>query len=91
MNIEVSKVKRIVVVICQIILGCVFIFSGYAKAVDPYGSYYKIQDYLTAFGWDALLPLAFVAGVLLCAAEFLLGICLLLGANLKTTSIQCVI
>lgn len=87
MNIEVSKVKRIVVVICQIILGCVFIFSGYAKAVDPYGSYYKIQDYLTAFGWDALLPLAFVAGVLLCAAEFLLGICLLLGANLKTTSI----
>ena len=64
MNLEMSKVKRIIVVICQIVLGCVFIFSGYAKAVDPYGSYYKIQDYLTAFGWDALLPLAFVAGIL---------------------------
>ena len=81
MSLKSSKIKRAVVVVCQIILGCVFIFSGYAKAVDPYGSYYKIQDYLTAFGWDALLPLAFVAGILLSAAEFLLGLCLLLGAN----------
>ena len=82
-----SNLKKVSVVIARIIMGCVFIFSGYAKAVDPLGSTYKIQDYLTALSLDFLGPLALVAGILLAAFEFLLGVCLLLGANLKSTSV----
>ena len=32
--------------LCRFALAGVFIFSGFAKAVDPLGSEYKIQDYL---------------------------------------------
>ncbi|MCQ2210801.1 MAG: DoxX family protein [Paludibacteraceae bacterium] len=82
-----DKVKKIAVVIARVFLGIVFVFSGYAKAVDPLGSNYKIQDYLTAMGLEGLASVALVAGILLAAFEFLLGVCLLLGANLKQTSI----
>ncbi len=82
-----EKTKKIIVVVARVFLGLVFVFSGYAKAVDPLGSTYKIQDYLSAMGLESFAPIALVAGVLLAAFEFLLGVCLLLGANLKTTSI----
>jgi uncharacterized membrane protein YphA (DoxX/SURF4 family) len=82
-----SNVKKTIVLVFRILLGCVFVFSGYVKAVDPLGSTYKFQDYLGAMGLDFLAPLALVAGVLLAALEFLLGVCLLLGANIKSTSV----
>ncbi|MFA6780273.1 MAG: BT_3928 family protein [Paludibacteraceae bacterium] len=81
-----DTVKKSTVVVFRILLGCVFIFSGYAKAVDPLGGTYKIEDYLTSFGWDFFIPVAFVASILLSALEFLLGICMLLGANIRSTS-----
>lgn len=88
MQIQISdQVKKAVVTIARILLGCVFVFSGYVKAVDPFGSTYKIEDYLTAMGLEFFAPFAFVAAVLLAAYEFLVGVCLLLGANIKTTTI----
>ncbi|MBR0502439.1 MAG: DoxX family membrane protein, partial [Paludibacteraceae bacterium] len=81
MSISDEKMKKIIVVIARILLGVVFIFSGYAKAVDPLGSNYKIQDYLSAMGLEGFASVALVAGILLAAFEFLLGVCLLLGAN----------
>ena len=42
--------------VCRFLLAAVFIFSGFVKAVDPLGSFYKIQDYLTAFGMAAWFP-----------------------------------
>ena len=42
--------------VCRFLLAVVFIFSGFVKAVDPLGSFYKIQDYLTAFGMAAWFP-----------------------------------
>jgi uncharacterized membrane protein YphA (DoxX/SURF4 family) len=70
-----------ILVISRVILGLVFIFSGFVKGVDPLGSAYKFSDYFAAFGIGSLgfltLPMAFI----LSAAEFLIGISLLL--NLK--------
>lgn len=70
----------------RIIVGIVFIFSGFVKAIDPLGSAYKFDDYFTAFGMEWLqfisLPLSFIVS----GAEFLIGVSLFLGVRLKTAS-----
>ncbi len=43
-------VEGLVVNICRFVLGITFVFSGFVKAVDPLGFYYKMQDYLLAVG-----------------------------------------
>lgn len=82
-----DKQKGYVVMTLQILLGLVFLFSGFAKVVDPLGGYYKVDDYLTAFSWDALKSLGFIGSVLLNIVEFALGTCLLLGVWPRLTSI----
>ncbi|MDR2040232.1 MAG: DoxX family protein [Bacteroidales bacterium] len=77
---------RNLLIIARLLLGAVFIFSGFVKGVDPMGSTYKFIDYFTAFGMPALSPLAFPLAVLLNAAEFTIGIALVLGARMKEAS-----
>lgn len=66
---------------CRFLLGGVFIFSGFVKAVDPLGSQYKIQDYLEAFGMASWFPSSFplLAGIILSAIEFSVGVFMLFG------------
>ncbi len=65
--------------IIRVLVGGVFIFSGFVKAVDPWGTLYKVEEYLNVMGiglWHSIV----VAGVfLLCAFEFTIGIFLILG------------
>jgi len=68
---------KIVRTISRIILGLVFILSGFVKGVDPLGTAYKIEDYFIAFGTDWAIPLALSLAVILCVAEFSLGVFLL--------------
>ncbi len=63
----------------RVILGMVFIFSGFVKAVDPLGSAYKFADYFNAFKLGFLEFIALPMGVLLSAFELVLGIALILG------------
>jgi hypothetical protein len=49
-------IKLVWVNACRFLLAALFIFSGFVKAVDPLGSFYKIQDYLTAFGMISWFP-----------------------------------
>jgi len=63
----------------RLIVGMVFIFSGFVKAVDPLGSAYKFSDYFTAFRLDFLEFLALPLGIFLSAFEMALGISLILG------------
>ena len=84
MNLEIDKkhiVRRVWVNACRFLLGGVFIFSGFVKAIDPFGTFYKLQDYVAAFGMDSWLPssLLFVGALLLAALEFCLGVYLFLG------------
>ena len=69
-------------------LAALCIFSGFVKAVDPLGSFYKIQDYLTAFGiiswFPAYLPLLFA--IVLSSAEFCVGVFLFFGVRRKIAS-----
>jgi len=66
-------------ILSRIILGVVFIFSGFVKAVDPLGSAYKFADYFTAFKLGFLEFLSLPMGVFLSAFELVLGITLILG------------
>lgn len=70
---------KILVEISRVILGGTFLFSGFVKAVDPYGFAYKIEDYLSAFGLSSLSFLALPVSAFLCALEFLMGAFMLLG------------
>lgn len=74
-----EKAKKIIVEVCRIFVGCVFVFSGYVKAIDPSGFLYKIQDYLAAFGLSVFDFMALPVSFFLPALEFALGLCLLLG------------
>ena len=47
-----EKWCQMLTTIMRIVVGGVFIFSGFTKAVDPWGGYYKVGDYLTAMGME---------------------------------------
>ncbi|MDB4335105.1 hypothetical protein OAA06_01965 [bacterium] len=64
--------------IFKILIGLVFIFSGFVKGVDPLGTNYKVTDYFNAFHIGVFEPLSFTFPILLNMSEFLLGIGLLL-------------
>lgn len=63
--------------IIRILLGCLFIFSGLMKAVDPIASAIKIDEYFISFGMDFMHPFSMFFGVCLSTAEFALGFMLL--------------
>jgi len=70
---------RYLSLVSRMVLGSVFIFSGFVKAVDPLGSAYKFSDYFTAFGVGFMEFLALPLGVILSAFELVLGVTLILG------------
>ena len=70
----------------RLLIGVVFIFSGFVKAVDPTGGAIKIGDYLTSFGLDMLQPFTVLASFALSAAEFAMGVCMLLGVYRRYNS-----
>lgn len=81
-----DRIIKIGVELSRIILGCTFIFSGFVKAVDPMGTDYKIEDYLSTFGFSDLSFLALPASFLLCGFEFVLGAFMLMGIYRKINS-----
>lgn len=73
----------------RIVVGGTFIVSGFTKGIDPWGTYYKMQEYLTAMHiplseWgNTVLTLSFF----LFAAEFVIGMSLLTGCFRKASPI----
>lgn len=81
-------VKLVWVNACRFLLGIVFVFSGFVKAVDPLGFTYKIEDYLQAFGILSWIPdgLPLVAAIGLAGLEFFLGILMFCGIRRKIST-----
>lgn len=72
--------------LARILFGLVFIFSGFVKGIDPWGSAYKFTDYFHAMGLDAIIWAAFPLGVLLSFAEFAIGVAYLFNWRMKIFS-----
>ena len=88
-----DRVLKIVMQVVRLILGCTFILSGFVKAVDPRGFSYKVEEYLQSANMDFpdWMNLPLVAAIVICCAEFVLGIYLLLGLRRKFTAIATLI
>ena len=56
-----------------------FYFSGFAKADDPWGTIFKIEQYLSVWEMPQPRSLIIAAAFSLAIAEFMLGIAVLLG------------
>jgi hypothetical protein len=69
--------------IAGIIIGLVFIFSGFVKAVDPLGTAYKFQEYFMAFHLNFLKWAALPLAILLFTAEFIAGFSVITGIRKK--------
>ena len=81
-----SKAAQIILLVCRLLFGFTFIFSGFVKAVDPLGTAYKVNDYLVAFGMEDLAFLSLTCAFILITVEFCIGFCMTLGIFLKQTS-----
>ncbi len=79
---------KILTQISRIIVGALFIFSGFVKLVDPIGSQYKFQEYFSesVLNMEFLIPYALPFAILLIVAEILLGVMILIGYKPKTTA-----
>ncbi len=67
------------VALTRLIIGALFIVSGLSKAIDVWGTIYKIEDYL--YVWNLTQPrtIVFMGALTLSCIEFILGSLLLLG------------
>jgi len=72
--------------ISRILVGIVFIFSGFVKAIDPLGSMYKFSDYFDAFHMAFLNDLALPFAIILNVAELMIGIALFLKLRIRLTA-----
>jgi uncharacterized membrane protein YphA (DoxX/SURF4 family) len=80
--------------IARYFVGVLFIFSGLIKLNDPVGTQIKLEEYFDVFATDlpalsglfhGLIPLALYISVILCVAEVVLGVALLLRYQMKYT------
>lgn len=82
-----SLAIKLVCYLLRLVTGGVFVFSGFVKAVDPWGGLYKISDYFNAWGVDIAREPALMLACLLATFEFVLGIMIVLGAYRRTAPI----
>ncbi|WP_394996479.1 BT_3928 family protein [Emticicia sp.] len=81
--------------IARIIVGIIFIFSGFVKVVDPVGTGIKLEEYFEVFSQDLPTLQGFfmffahnslTLSLIFCALEVILGVATLLSYRMKITS-----
>lgn len=75
---------RLIIWICRIVVGGTFVVSGLAKAIDPWGFIYKIEQYLVVWNVDVSFPLIVGVALMMSGIEFLLGVLVFAGCYRRT-------
>lgn len=87
---KISVKKHLILTVTWLLRICVggtFIFSGFVKGIDPWGTLYKFQDYVGSFGWALPINLLLTAVFLLCIYEFVTGIFIVTGCFRRSAPI----
>ena len=86
-----TKTNKTIRIIARWFVGLVFIFSSFTKGVDPLGTAFKVEEYMTAWSFfgntfEWALPFAPFLSMALITAEFLVGVLLITGSFRKLTA-----
>lgn len=89
--IQENRKNKTLYVVSRWFVGLVFLFSSFTKGVDPIGTAYKIEEYMTAwsfFGLDftGLTGLAPVMSMAMITLEFVIGVLLITGSFRRMTA-----
>ena len=84
---------RILLLVCRLIVGSLFIVSGLIKANDTLGFSYKLEEYFaeSALNLPFLEPFSLGLAALACLAEVVLGFAVLFGGRMKLASVALVV
>lgn len=82
-----SKTLKIAAMVCRVLVGVIFAFSGFVKAVDPWGTALKVNEYLSIYGFEELQPASMVFSIWLCGAELMMGLMLIFRVRTRLISI----
>ena len=82
---------KIAVHISRLLVGCLFVFSGLVKAIDPLGLGYKMQEFFEVWASDGYFPglmnylhtQSLWFSILMIVLEIVLGVALLIGWRKK--------
>ncbi len=81
------KTKNTVADVCRIVFGLAFVFSGFVKTVDPWGTAIKITEYLNTYGFETLNNYRFGFAIWFCAAELMMGLMMVFKIKTRLISI----
>ena len=71
----------------RFLIGAFFIFSGFVKGIDPWGTYYKVAEYISLSGIEIWGNLKLVGVFFLNSFEFVLGVFIFFGCFRRWTII----
>lgn len=80
---------RILLQVFRFFVGALFIFSGTVKLIDPVGTQIKMEEYFEVFAqafhpvFEDLIPFALPIALLMCIAEVVMGVALLLYYRMR--------
>ena len=91
-----NRIFKLFAHVCRLVLACTFIFSGFTKVIDPWGTSLKVNEYLSIYGLEhaalfrgkilrSAASMAF--SIWLCGAELMMGCMLLFKVRIRLISI----
>lgn len=86
---QTRNTKTILANIFRLILALTFIFSGFVKCIDPWGTAIKLGEYFSSFGITWLDSWKMGLAIWLCAAELMMGCMLLFKVRLRLITLFC--
>lgn len=81
------RIYKTVTLLCRLILALTFVFSGFVKSVDPWGTALKVDEYLSIYGIEELSRWSMGFSIWLCGAELMMGLMLLFKVRIRLVSI----